>query len=173
MTCSIFGLDITWFCCISSTSTLNMLNCSKFIKDVFTFWIVFWIWLNPNGWNQLWSNNTYCLSYTANATPADELATLGASASAGMVLTPKPEIFRLQHQKSLRFPPFQRIPEEHPSGGWRHQRHSETPGGVLWQRWPDGLCPHVWSWHDKLGWETTDLLQLVYSEGFLQDLLMY
>ena len=34
--------------------------------------------------------------------PADALATLGASASAGMVLTPKGWIFCLQHQKSLK-----------------------------------------------------------------------
>ena len=32
--------------------------------------------------------------------PADALATLGASASSGMVLPPKPGIFRLQHQES-------------------------------------------------------------------------
>ena len=32
--------------------------------------------------------------------PADALATLGASASAGMVLTPKAGIFHLQHQKA-------------------------------------------------------------------------
>ena len=36
------------------------------------------------------NNNTCCLSYTVNTIPADALATLGASASAGMVLTPKP-----------------------------------------------------------------------------------
>ena len=35
-----------------------------------------------------------------NTMPADALATLGARASAGMVLTPKAEIFHLQHQKS-------------------------------------------------------------------------
>ena len=33
--------------------------------------------------------------------PVDALATLGARASAGMVLTPKAGIFYLQHQKSL------------------------------------------------------------------------
>ena len=32
-----------------------------------------------------------CLSYTANAIPADALAAIGAKASAGMVLTPKLE----------------------------------------------------------------------------------
>ena len=35
------------------------------------------------------------LSYTVNAMPADALATLGASASAGMVLTSKAGIFCL------------------------------------------------------------------------------
>ena len=34
---------------------------------------------------------------------ADALATLGARASAGMVLAPKSRIFPLQHQKELRF----------------------------------------------------------------------
>ena len=41
-----------------------------------------------------------CLSRTANTMSADALATLGASASAGMVLTSKAAIFRLQHQES-------------------------------------------------------------------------
>ena len=45
-------------------------------------------------------DDTSCLSYTANTMPADALASLGASASAGMVLTPKARIFHLQHQKS-------------------------------------------------------------------------
>ena len=40
------------------------------------------------------------LSYTAITMPADGLATLGASASAGMVLTAKDKKFRLWHQKS-------------------------------------------------------------------------
>ena len=43
----------------------------------------------------LWNNNTCCLSHTANNMPADALATLGASASAHMVLTPKDGIFHL------------------------------------------------------------------------------
>ena len=38
--------------------------------------------------------------YTANTIPADALATLGARASAGVVLIPKAGIFRLQPQKS-------------------------------------------------------------------------
>ena len=44
------------------------------------------------------------LSYTANIRPTDVLATLGASASGGMVLTPKPGIFPWQHQNSLNKP---------------------------------------------------------------------
>ena len=40
------------------------------------------------------------LSYMANTMPADALATSGARASAGMVLTPQNGLFHLQHQKS-------------------------------------------------------------------------
>ena len=36
----------------------------------------------------------YVASFTADIMPADALATLGASASAGMVLSRKAEIFR-------------------------------------------------------------------------------
>ena len=46
------------------------------------------------------SRDPCCLPYTANNTPAGALGTLGARASAGMVLTTKAGIFRLQHQKS-------------------------------------------------------------------------
>ena len=42
-------------------------------------------------------NNTCCLSYTANTIPADALATLGASETAGMVLTSKDEILLYYH----------------------------------------------------------------------------
>ena len=38
--------------------------------------------------------------YKANIMPTDPLVTLGAMASAGMVLTPKAGIFSLQHHKS-------------------------------------------------------------------------
>ena len=38
--------------------------------------------------------------YTPNTMPADALATLGATASAGMALTPTAWLFHLQHQKS-------------------------------------------------------------------------
>ena len=79
---------------------LNTLNCFKITRDIFTFWIVSWIWLGPSRWNQPWNNNRCCLCYTANTMPADALGTLGARASTGMVLTPKAGIFRRQHQKS-------------------------------------------------------------------------
>ena len=45
-------------------------------------------------------NNTCCLYYTVNTIFADALAALGARASAGMILTLKTGIFRLQHPKS-------------------------------------------------------------------------
>ena len=41
-----------------------------------------------------------CISCINKTTLVDALATLGASASAGMVLNPQTGIFRLQHQKS-------------------------------------------------------------------------
>ena len=102
----------------SYTLTLNMLNVFKDYKR-FTFWIVSWICLVPSkspeqqnidGLMQGRRNSsalamelrlsctnpsTCCLPYTANTMPTDALATLGARASAGMVLTPasapKPE----------------------------------------------------------------------------------
>ena len=42
-------------------------------------------------------NPTCCLSYTDNTMPADALETLGARASAGMLLILKAGIFCLQH----------------------------------------------------------------------------
>ena len=80
--------------------TLNTLNCFKDHKryDIFAFWIMSWIWLDPSEWNQLWKSNT-CLSITVNTMPADALATLGARASVGMVLTPRFGLFHLQDQK--------------------------------------------------------------------------
>ena len=47
-----------------------------------------WIWLDPSRWNQLWNQNR-CLSYTANTIPYYTLTTLGARASASMVLISK------------------------------------------------------------------------------------
>ena len=72
---------------------INHRHAEKIIKDIFTLWIVSWIWLDPCRWNWLWNSNTCCLSYTANTMLADALATLGASASAGMVTSwpQKPE----------------------------------------------------------------------------------
>ena len=45
--------------------TYNMLNYLKDYKR-FRFWIISWIWLDPNSWNQLWNNNRCCVSYIAN-----------------------------------------------------------------------------------------------------------
>ena len=42
------------------------------------------------------------MSYIATTMPADVLATLGARASADMVLTPKAGIYHLQNQKSFK-----------------------------------------------------------------------
>ena len=77
--------------------TIIMLNCFNDYKNMLTFWIIAKIWLDSSRWNQLWNNNTCCLSYTANNTPAYSLATLGAMPSSAMVLTTKGGIFCLQH----------------------------------------------------------------------------
>ena len=39
--------------CISSKLllTLNKLNCFKDYKDIFTFWVIYRIWLDPSRWN--------------------------------------------------------------------------------------------------------------------------
>ena len=79
--------------------TLNMLNCFR-VKDVFTFHNISWILLNRGRPNSQQSNPTYCLSYIVNTMPADALATKGARAPAGMVLTKWTRIVHLQHQKS-------------------------------------------------------------------------
>ena len=57
---------------------------------LFTFRVIFWILFNRRSDSQ-WSNPTCCLSYTVNTMPADAQATYGATASAGMVMTPEPE----------------------------------------------------------------------------------
>ena len=84
--------------------TLNILNCFKGYKrstsPVLTFCVISWILFNRRTPDSQWSNPTCCLSCTVNNIPADALATLGARASAGMVLTHKAGIFHLQHQKS-------------------------------------------------------------------------
>ena len=72
----------------------------KIIEDVFTLHIISCILLHIRRPNTQWRNPTYCLSYTDNTMPADALVTLGTRASAGMVLTLKAGILRLQHQKS-------------------------------------------------------------------------
>ena len=68
---------------------LNMLNCSKIIKDIFTSCLICCIWLDTSRWNKLWNKSTCCLCHTVHTMPVKALATLRASASAGMVLTPK------------------------------------------------------------------------------------
>ena len=69
---------------VSSISTWFS-NVQKFTKKLIQF-----KWINNYCIKiySTWNNNT-CLSYIANTIPADALVTLGASASAGMVQTPK------------------------------------------------------------------------------------
>ena len=57
--------------------------------------IFFWIWLDPSRCIQLWNNNTWCLFYPANKMPVGAMSASGANASAGMVLTPKASIGRV------------------------------------------------------------------------------
>ena len=70
-------------------------------KYKFTFRIVSGMWLVPGRSNSLWYKNSCCPSYTANNMPANAMATLGVSASAGMVLKLQTGIFRIQHQKTF------------------------------------------------------------------------
>ena len=63
-----------------------MLNCLRIIKDIFTFHTISWILLNRRRPISEWSHPICYLSYTDNTMPADALATLGARASAGMVV---------------------------------------------------------------------------------------
>ena len=90
----------TWLYMFVICELLTCWIVSKIMINVFTFWIVSRIRLDSNRWNWLWNNNTCCLSYTTNTVLADSLATLGASASAGIVLILKAEIFHSLHQKS-------------------------------------------------------------------------
>ena len=81
--------------------TLNMLNCFKdYQRCIHIFYHILGFVHNRRSPNSQWSNPIYCLCYTDNTMPADSLATLGAKAPAGMALTPRAEIFRIQHQKS-------------------------------------------------------------------------
>ena len=85
------------------TMDFNSLTCwiiFKTIKNILTSSITSWIWLYLSRWNLLSDYNTCCVSHVANIMPADALATLGARASAGMVLTLKARILHLQHRKS-------------------------------------------------------------------------
>ena len=95
-----------------------MLNCFKDYKgNIFTFWFVSWIWLDPSTWNKLWNNNTCCLSNTASDMSADALATLGASASTGMVLTPHLE-YSVSNIRRVQLIPF---------GFWQHFISTQQP----------------------------------------------
>ena len=69
----------------------DMLNCFRDYKSYIRIINVSWFCFGPISWNSLWNNIIFCLSYTANTMPADARTTLRASASAGMVLTLKPE----------------------------------------------------------------------------------
>ena len=81
------------FCLGGNVLTLNILNCFKGYKrstsPVLTFCVISWILFNRRTPDSQWSNPTCCLSCTVNNIPADALATLGARASTGMVLTHK------------------------------------------------------------------------------------
>ena len=82
--------------------TLNMLNC---FKDYIGYiHIVSYLGLGLSQVDKINSGISTCcdccLPNIANTMPADGLEALGASASAGIVLTPKAGIFHLQHQKS-------------------------------------------------------------------------
>ena len=103
----------------------------KVIKDIITFWIVSWIWLNPSRWNQLWNNNACCLSCTANNIPADVLATLGARASAGMVLTPKAGIVIPTLAPEEWLPTFMGNPQQ--------RQIAQLMSRFLYQ-----IMPHIW-----------------------------
>ena len=86
--------------------TLKMLNHLKIIKDVFAIHIISWILFDRRRPTSQWSNPTYCLPYTDNTMPADALATLGARASAAVVLTPQSQNILFPGSEELR-PSFQ------------------------------------------------------------------
>ena len=121
----------------------------KIIKERVTFWMVSWILLYSSTQSQLWNNHRCCLSYTVNTMPADALATLGASASAGMVLTPKAGIFRLQYQKD-----------------WLHQACQW--GKLTLARSPAHQCECILSWVcRKLAWASGILYKRCKGHLFL------
>ena len=72
-------------------TTPCLMTCSLFKIDVFTFRIISLNVFMRRRPNSQWSNPNCCLFYIDNAMPADVLATLGARASAGMVMIPEPE----------------------------------------------------------------------------------
>ena len=90
----------TYICLAQYVLTLNMLNCFKDYLKCIRISYQSWILFNRRRLNSQWSKPTCCLSYTDNTVHADALVTLGARASAGIVLTSKAKIFHLEHQKS-------------------------------------------------------------------------
>ena len=90
----------TYICLAQYVLTLNMLNCFKDYLKCIRISYQSCILFNRRRLNSQWSKPTCCLSYTDNTVPADGPATLGARASAGIVLTSKAKIFHLEHQKS-------------------------------------------------------------------------
>ena len=72
-------------------TTPCLMTCSIFKIDVFTFRIISLNVFMRRRPNSQWSNPTCCLFYIDIVMPADVLATLGARASAGMVMIPEPE----------------------------------------------------------------------------------
>ena len=65
--------------------------------------MIYWIVVNRRGPDSQWSNPTCCLCYTVYTMLADTLATLGARASAGMVLTPQSRNIPFPASEELRY----------------------------------------------------------------------
>ena len=77
-----------------------MLNCLKRLQKIYSHFELH-LGFGLTQVDEITSGTTvHILPYTVNTLPADALATLGARASAGMVLISKAGILRLQHQKS-------------------------------------------------------------------------
>ena len=102
----------------------------------------------------------------ANTMPADALATLGASASAGMVLTPKGGIFCLQHQKSQQGESsIHPHPHPHPDTGNGLSRIQYHPEYHLKHCW---LIVH-WTLGNKFQWNLNKNTPIFIQEnGFEQ-----
>ena len=70
-------------------STLNLL----WVSEVTSWYFESYLGFGLTQINEVWNNNTCCLSYIANTIPDDALTILWASAPAGMILTTKAGIF--------------------------------------------------------------------------------